>query len=51
VALVFVIGGMTHAEAAALRWLSSRGRTQYLIGTTKLLTGDSFLAPLIEDLF
>ncbi|ELR13548.1 Sec1 family protein [Acanthamoeba castellanii str. Neff] len=51
VALVFIIGGMTHAEAAALRWLSSRGRTQYLIGTTKLLTGDTFIEPLIEEIF
>ena len=27
------------------------GRTQYLIGTTKLLTGDTFIEPLIEEMF
>jgi hypothetical protein len=27
------------------------GRTQYLIGTTKLLTGDTFIEPLIEETF
>jgi len=48
VALVFIIGGMTYSEAAALRLLSSQGRTEYLAGTTNLISGDSFLHPFLE---
>lgn len=38
--MVFIIGGMTYAEAAALRMLSSRG-TSLLLG--KLLSSHSYI--------
>lgn len=52
VTLVFFIGGCTFTEISALRFLSQQeegqGRRDYLIGTTKLINGDSLLGTLFE---
>eukprot|EP01104_Vermistella_antarctica_P001525 TRINITY_DN1158_c0_g1_i1.p1 TRINITY_DN1158_c0_g1~~TRINITY_DN1158_c0_g1_i1.p1 ORF type:complete len:617 (-),score=161.35 TRINITY_DN1158_c0_g1_i1:116-1966(-) len=55
VVLVFFIGGVTYAEIAALRFLASQeeGKTarrnvEFIIATTKLINGDSFLTSLID---
>ncbi|XP_037796151.1 vacuolar protein sorting-associated protein 33A-like [Penaeus monodon] len=52
-ALVFFIGGCTYSEIAALRFLTSRvdqGGPEYVIATTKILNGSSFLQSLSEEL-
>ncbi|XP_071512985.1 vacuolar protein sorting-associated protein 33A isoform X1 [Panulirus ornatus] len=52
-ALVFFIGGCTYSEIAALRFLSSRvdqGGPDYVIATTKIINGDSFLQSLFDEL-
>jgi len=48
---VFFIGGMTYTEVAAMRFLNqqSDGR-DFLLATTKMINGDSFLESLIEDI-
>ncbi len=47
---MFFIGGMTFTEVAAMRFLNqqSDGR-DFLLATTKMINGDSFLDSLIED--
>ena len=52
VVLVFYIGGVTMAEVAALRWLSAREGTgmKYIIATTSVITGNSFLQTLYDKL-
>jgi hypothetical protein len=51
VTLVFFIGGMTYTEVAAMRFLNqqSDGR-DFLLATTKMINGDSFLDFLVEDI-
>lgn len=52
-ALVFFIGGCTYSEIAALRFLSSRvdqGGPEYIIATTKIINGDTFLESIAEPL-
>ncbi|XP_045606207.1 vacuolar protein sorting-associated protein 33A [Procambarus clarkii] len=52
-ALVFFIGGCTYSEIAALRFLTSRvdqGGPEYVIATTKIINGNSFLQSLSEEL-
>ncbi|XP_066982129.1 vacuolar protein sorting-associated protein 33A isoform X1 [Macrobrachium rosenbergii] len=52
-ALVFFIGGCTYSEIAALRFLSSRvdqGGPEYVIATTKIINGTSFLKSLSDEL-
>jgi len=46
--LVYFIGGVTFAEVAALRWLSAREGhpKEYIVATTKLINGNSFLESL-----
>ena len=46
--LVYFIGGVTFAEVAALRWLSAREGhpKEYIVATTKLINGHSFLESL-----
>lgn len=53
VTLVFFLGGVTFAEIAALRFLSQLedGGTEYVIATTKLINGSSWLEPLMEKPF
>ena len=47
--LVVFIGGVTHAEVAALRFLSSKGLVEadFLVAATSVCTGSSLLAPLL----
>ncbi|XP_038619666.1 vacuolar protein sorting-associated protein 33A [Tachyglossus aculeatus] len=53
VTLVFFLGGVTYAEIAALRFLSQMedGGTEYVIATTKLLNGTSWIESLMEKQF
>uniref|UniRef100_A0A8B9K0B5 Vacuolar protein sorting-associated protein 33A n=1 Tax=Astyanax mexicanus TaxID=7994 RepID=A0A8B9K0B5_ASTMX len=48
--LVFFLGGVTYAEIAALRFLSQMedGGTEYVIATTKLLNGTSWIKSLMD---
>jgi len=48
VVLVFFVGGVTCAEVAALRFLSGQedATTEYLIATTSVITGTSFIDSL-----
>ncbi|XP_033216509.1 vacuolar protein sorting-associated protein 33A [Belonocnema kinseyi] len=50
--LVFFIGGCTYAEISALRFLSQQEdlNVEFVVGTTKLINGNTFLASLMEDL-
>ncbi|XP_051017460.1 vacuolar protein sorting-associated protein 33A [Acomys russatus] len=50
VTLIFFLGGVTFAEIAALRFLSQLedGGTEYVIATTKLLNGSSWIEALME---
>ncbi|XP_043464161.1 vacuolar protein sorting-associated protein 33A [Leptopilina heterotoma] len=50
--LVFFIGGCTYAEISALRFLSQQEElnVEFVVGTTKLINGNTFLTSLIEDL-
>ncbi|XP_048370449.1 vacuolar protein sorting-associated protein 33A [Sphaerodactylus townsendi] len=52
VTLVFFLGGVTYAEIAALRFLSQMedGGTEYVIATTKLINGTSWMKSLMEKL-
>ncbi|XP_009003071.1 vacuolar protein sorting-associated protein 33A isoform X2 [Callithrix jacchus] len=53
VTLVFFLGGVTFAEIAALRFLSQLedGGTEYVIATTKLINGTSWIEALMEKPF
>ncbi|XP_046738532.1 vacuolar protein sorting-associated protein 33A [Diprion similis] len=50
--LVFFIGGCTYAEISALRFLSLQedSNVEFVVGTTKLINGNSFITSLMEDL-
>jgi hypothetical protein len=50
VTLVFYIGGITFTEIAALRFLSAQDapNRDYVIATTKLISGDSIIDSIIE---
>ena len=52
VTLVVFVGGCTFAEVAALRFLSRRegSNTQYLIATTAVINGNTFLRSLLTDI-
>lgn len=51
VTLVCMVGGMTHAEVSALRWLGERDpNREFLALTTRLTDCKSFLAALLDDL-
>ncbi|XP_055462230.1 vacuolar protein sorting-associated protein 33A [Psammomys obesus] len=52
VTLIFFLGGVTFAEIAALRFLSQLedGGTEYVIATTKLMNGSSWIEALMEKL-
>ncbi|CAN8015991.1 unnamed protein product [Ixodes persulcatus] len=52
VTLVFFLGGCTYAEISALRFLSQQddAPVEYLVATTKLINGNSFLESLAEQL-
>ncbi|KAM9178706.1 vacuolar protein sorting-associated protein 33A [Mergus octosetaceus] len=52
VTLVFFLGGVTYAEIAALRFLSQMedGGTEYVIATTKLINGTTWIKSLMEKL-
>ncbi|XP_030677409.1 vacuolar protein sorting-associated protein 33A isoform X2 [Nomascus leucogenys] len=53
VTLIFFLGGITFAEIAALRFLSQLedGGTEYVIATTKLMNGTSWIEALMEKPF
>ncbi|XP_008837554.1 vacuolar protein sorting-associated protein 33A [Nannospalax galili] len=53
VTLIFFLGGVTFAEIAALRFLSQLedGGTEYVIATTKLMNGTSWIEALTESPF
>ncbi|XP_012518864.1 PREDICTED: vacuolar protein sorting-associated protein 33A [Propithecus coquereli] len=53
VTLIFFLGGVTFAEIAALRFLSQLedGGTEYVIATTKLMNGTSWIEALMEKPF
>jgi len=47
--LIFFLGGITHAEISAIRWLNSRHEDKkFIILTTSVLNGSKFLQSL-ED--
>lgn len=48
--LVFFLGGVTYAEIAALRFLSQMedSGTEYIIATTKLINGTSWIKSLMD---
>lgn len=48
--LVFFLGGVTYAEIAALRFLSNMedSGTEYIIATTKLINGTSWIKSLMD---
>jgi len=50
VTLVYFLGGCTHAEASALRFLAQQENfpSDFVIATTKLINGSSFLESLYE---
>lgn len=51
VILVFFIGGITFAEISAIRYLNDISQDcEFIIATTKLINGDTFLENLIEDI-
>ncbi|MEE6504018.1 hypothetical protein FKM82_005048 [Ascaphus truei] len=52
VILIFFLGGVTYAEIAALRFLSQMedGCTEYIIATTKLINGTTWIKSLMEKL-
>lgn len=52
VILVFFLGGCTYAEVSALRFLSQQqdANVEYVIATTKLINGNSFIKSLMENL-
>jgi len=52
VLFVFVVGGLSYDEISALRLLSNDASFPYtlLIGTTKLVNGNSFLKSVVHDL-
>ena len=52
VVLVFYVGGVTMAEVAALRWLGARkgAGVEYIIATTRIITGNSFIQTLYDKL-
>uniref|UniRef100_A0A8C2PTC7 Vacuolar protein sorting-associated protein 33A n=1 Tax=Cyprinus carpio TaxID=7962 RepID=A0A8C2PTC7_CYPCA len=49
--LVFFLGGVTYAEIAALRFLSNMedSGTEYIIATTKLINGTSWIKSLMDS--
>ncbi|KAM4707633.1 vacuolar protein sorting-associated protein 33A [Discoglossus pictus] len=52
VMLIFFLGGVTYAEIAALRFLSQMedSGTEYIIATTKLINGTTWIKSLMEKL-
>ncbi|XP_076622166.1 vacuolar protein sorting-associated protein 33A [Colletes latitarsis] len=50
--MVFFIGGCTFAEISALRFLSQQDdlNVEFVVGTTKLINGNTFLTSLMENL-
>ncbi|KYQ52856.1 Vacuolar protein sorting-associated protein 33A [Trachymyrmex zeteki] len=50
--LVFFIGGCTFAEISALRFLSQQEElnVEFVVATTRLINGNTFLTSLMEDL-
>ena len=51
VVLVMFLGGVTFAEIAALRFISSRPEVNcaFLVTTTKLINGSSLLDSFVDD--
>lgn len=49
--LIFFLGGVTYAEIAALRFLSHMedSGTEYIIATTKLINGTSWIKSLMDN--
>ena len=52
ITLVYFIGGCTHAEVSALRFLAQQENapTDFVIATTKLINGNSLIEPLVEKI-
>lgn len=50
--LVFFLGGVTYAEIAALRFLSQMEDSgmEYIIATTKLINGTTWIKTLMEGI-
>ena len=50
--LVLFVGGCTFAEVAALRFLSQQeeASTEYMVATTAVVNGNSFLRSLMHEL-
>ena len=49
ITLVFFIGGVTYAELAALRYLSSKHEGfEYIAAATSMINGNSVMESLIE---
>ncbi|KAI8099584.1 Sec1-like protein [Halteromyces radiatus] len=47
--VIFFLGGCTHTEVSAIRFLDQHDESRdYLIATTQMINGNSFLEPIIE---
>ena len=46
--IIFFLGGCTHTEVSAIRFLAERDKSRdYLVATTQMINGNSFLEPII----
>ncbi|KAI9360596.1 Sec1-like protein [Pilaira anomala] len=47
--IIFFLGGCTHTEVSAVRFLAQHDEGRdYLVATTQIINGNSFLAPIIQ---
>ncbi|PVU89495.1 hypothetical protein BB559_005083 [Furculomyces boomerangus] len=46
--LVFFLGGITYSEIACIRYLSKKHNHQYIVATTEIINGTSFLRQILE---
>lgn len=48
--LVVFIGGVTHAEVSALRWLGQNKGMRFSVATTKVINTATFITPILEHI-
>ncbi|KAI8974973.1 Sec1-like protein [Pilobolus umbonatus] len=48
--IIFFLGGCTHAEVSAVRFLAQHDEGRdYLVATTQMINGNTFLSPIIQN--
>ncbi|KAI8098314.1 Sec1-like protein [Gilbertella persicaria] len=48
--IIFFLGGCTHTEVSAVRFLAQHDEGRdYLVATTQMLNGNSFLSPILQN--